>query len=116
MAPHVGEEFAAWKPPAGGDSALGVVGFSIYPHLDSPMCPGNTTDTAQKWASRVSVPAYAIDDQTAIKVVNGAVNVVSDGHWRLFNHWMTIQLLVASIRLTTPPAAAAARAAPVPSG
>ena len=31
-----------------------------------------------------SGPAYAIDDETAIKVVDGAVEVVSEGHWKLF--------------------------------
>lgn len=39
---------------------------------------------AEKWAVGMPVPAYAIDDQTAIKVVGGAVEVVSEGHWKLF--------------------------------
>jgi dipeptidase E len=29
--------------------------------------------------------AYAIDEQTAIKVTDGIVEVVSEGNWRLFN-------------------------------
>src|ERR1051325_4590902 len=33
VAPQVGEEFIGGTPPAGGDSALGLVGFSIFPHL-----------------------------------------------------------------------------------
>jgi len=32
----------------------------------------------------MSVPGYAVDDETAIKVVDGVVEVVSEGHWRLF--------------------------------
>jgi dipeptidase E len=32
----------------------------------------------------MTVPAYAIDDQTAIKVTDGTVEVVSEGHWKLF--------------------------------
>lgn len=32
----------------------------------------------------MSVPASAIDDQTAIKVTAGAVEVVSEGHWKFF--------------------------------
>ena len=84
MAPRVGEEFVGWKPAAGGDSALGMVGFSIFPHLDNVMCPENTMADAEKWAARVPVPGYAIDDETAIKVVDGAVEVVSEGHWKLF--------------------------------
>ena len=84
MAPHVGQEFVGWKPATGGDSALGMVGFSIFPHLDNVMCPENTMADAEKWAARVPVPGYAIDDETAIKVVDGVVEVVSEGHWRLF--------------------------------
>ncbi len=86
MAPRVGQEFVGWKPAAGGDSALGIVGFSIFPHLDNVMCPQNTMADAEKWAARLPVPGYAIDDQTAIKVVDGAVEVVSEGHWRIFQH------------------------------
>jgi len=84
VAPQVGEEFIGWKPPAGGDSALGLVGFSIFPHLDNPMCPDNTMADAVKWAARLPVPGYALDDDTAIKVVDGAVELVSEGRWKLF--------------------------------
>ena len=36
---------------------------------------------AEKWAAGMQVPAYAIDDQTAIKVTDGSVQVVSERHW-----------------------------------
>ena len=39
---------------------------------------------AERWAAGIGGPAYAIDDETAIKVVDGAVEVVSEGHWKLF--------------------------------
>ncbi|WP_285663537.1 Type 1 glutamine amidotransferase-like domain-containing protein [Actinorhabdospora filicis] len=84
MAPHVGEEFVGWKPSGGGDSALGMVDFSIFPHLDNPMCPENTMADAEKWAERVPVPGYALDDESAITVVDGTIAVVSEGHWRHF--------------------------------
>jgi len=84
VAPHVGERFVGWKPAAAGDSALGLVDFSIFPHLDNPMCPQNTMADAEKWAARMPVPGYALDDETAIKVVDGVIEVVSEGHWRLF--------------------------------
>ena len=84
MAPHVGEEFVGWKPAGGGDRGLGMVGFSIFPHLDNPMCPENSMADAEQWAARVPVPGYALDDATAIKVVDGVVEVVSEGHWKLF--------------------------------
>ena len=72
------------KPPAGGDSALGIVDFSIFPHLDHPDLPYNTMAHAERWAAGLSCPAYAIDDQTAIKVTDGTVEVISEGHWKLF--------------------------------
>ena len=40
--------------------------------------------TQRKWAAGIAGPAYAIDDETAIKVTDGAVEVVSEGHWKLF--------------------------------
>jgi dipeptidase E len=85
MTPRIGEDFVGWKPPAGGDSALGVVDFSIFPHVGHPDLPDNSMPSAEKWAAGISGPAYAIDDETAIQVSNGAVEVVSEGHWRLFN-------------------------------
>jgi dipeptidase E len=84
MTPHIGADEVLWKPPAGGDAALGVVDFAIFPHLDHVNLPENTMADAEKWAAGVSVPAYAIDDQTAIKVTDGSVEVVSEGHWKLF--------------------------------
>jgi dipeptidase E len=85
MTPRVGADFVGWKPPAGSDSALGVVDFSIFPHLDHPARPDRTMAAAERWAARIGVPAYAIDEQTAIKVAAGTVEVVSEGHWKLFN-------------------------------
>ncbi len=84
MTPCIGEEAVVWKPPTGGDRALGVVDFSIFPHLDHPDLPENTMADAERWAAGLSCPAYAIDDQTAIKVTDGTVEVVSEGHWKLF--------------------------------
>jgi dipeptidase E len=85
LAPRVGERFVDWEPPTGGDSALGVVDFSVFPHLDSPDSPENTMAEAERWAAGIDGPAYAIDAQTAIKVVDGRVEVVSEGHWKRFD-------------------------------
>jgi dipeptidase E len=84
MTPNIGEDFVGWKPPTGGDSALGMVDFSIFPHVDHEMMPDNSMANAERWAAGIPVPAYAIDDQTAIKVVDGVVEVVSEGHWKRF--------------------------------
>ena len=84
MAPNIGEEFVGWKPPTGGDETLGLVEFAMFPHLDHEDLPENTMADAEKWAAKMPVPGYAIDDQTAIKVTDGIVEVVSEGHWKLF--------------------------------
>ena len=63
---------------------MGLVDFALIPHLDNANHPDASLDNAEKWAARIPAPTYAIDDQTAIKVVDGAVEVISEGHWKLF--------------------------------
>ena len=46
--------------------------------------PGNSMAEAERWAAGIPNPAYAIDDQTAIEVTDGTVEVISEGHWKLF--------------------------------
>jgi dipeptidase E len=85
LTPRIGEDFVGWKPPTDGDdSTLGIVDFSIFPHVDHPDLPENTMAEAERWAAGLAGPAYAIDDETAIKVTDGAVEVISEGHWRHF--------------------------------
>ncbi len=84
MAPNIGESFVGWTPPTGGDKTLGLVDFAIFPHLDHEMLPDNTIAHAERWAAGMQVPGYAIDDHTALKVIDGAVEVVSEGHWKRF--------------------------------
>ena len=85
MTPRVGDDFVATKPSITGDDVtLGVVDFSIFPHLDYPGFAENTMAHAERWAVGIGGSAYAIDDATAIKVVDGKVEVVSEGQWRHF--------------------------------
>lgn len=39
---------------------------------------------AESWAAGIGGPINAIDNETAITVTDGNVEVVSEGHWRLF--------------------------------
>ena len=84
MTPRIGEDFVRWTPPSGGDEALGLVDFSIFPHVDHEEMPDNSMANAERWAAGIPGPAYAIDDETAIKVTDGTVEVVSEGQWKLF--------------------------------
>ncbi|MFF0343489.1 Type 1 glutamine amidotransferase-like domain-containing protein [Kribbella sp. NPDC004875] len=81
MTPRIGADFVEW-PSAPDDRTLGVVDFSIFPHLEA--FPQNTTADAERWAAGLGVPSYAIDEQTAIKVVDGTVEVISEGQWKAF--------------------------------
>jgi dipeptidase E len=83
MTPRIGEDFVQWRPPSGDDSTLGIVDFSICPHLAQEGMPGNSMAEAESWAAEIARPAYAIDDETAIKVTDGTVEVVSEGHWKV---------------------------------
>ena len=85
MTPRIGEDFVQWRPPAGDDTTLGIVDFSICPHLAEDGMPGNSMAEAEQWAASISGPAYVMDDETAIKVVDGNVEVVSEGRWKLLS-------------------------------
>jgi len=82
MTPEVGDDFIQWRPSSGDVSTLGLVAFSFCPHLAADGMPGNTMAEAEQWAAGMSGPTYAVDDQTAFKVLDGTVEVVSEGHWR----------------------------------
>jgi dipeptidase E len=95
LTPDFGEPYDDWfcreptttpadELPAADDRALGFVDFSIFPHVDHPRSPANSMANAERWAAARAVPTYAIDDDTAIRVVDGTVDVVSEGHWKLF--------------------------------
>jgi dipeptidase E len=85
LTPRIGSDFVGWKSPAGDDRTLGVVDFHVCPHLAPDGTPGNSMADAERWAAEVGGPAYAIDDATAIKVVDGVVEIVSEGQWTPFN-------------------------------
>ena len=83
MTPRIGADFVSWAA-APDDRTLGVVDFSIFPHVGHPMMPENTMAEAERWAAALGYPAYGIDEQTAIVVAGDRVEVVSEGTWRHF--------------------------------
>jgi dipeptidase E len=82
MTPRIGDDFVSW-PAAPDDRTLGIVDFSIFPHLENPDLSWNTMANAERWAAGIPGAAYVIDDQTAIRVANGTVDVVSEGNCKL---------------------------------
>ena len=85
-------ENIVFSTPQGGEvsrtlitaKGAGLVDFALIPHYNNPDHPDASTANAAKWAAKLSVPVYAIDDQTAIKLVDGTFEIVSEGHWKLF--------------------------------
>jgi dipeptidase E len=72
--------------PAESNKSLGLVDFALHPHLDHEWFPENSLANIEKLAATLPMPSYAIDDQTAIKVTDGSIEIISEGHWKLLNH------------------------------
>ena len=79
-----GTTFRNHTLPEDTDKSLNLLDFAIHPHLDHEMFPNNSLANLEKLAATLPMPSYAIDDQTAIRVVDGAVDVISEGKWKLF--------------------------------
>jgi len=82
MAPRIGEFFVDWQQPSNNDETLGMVDFSIFPHLEHIELPANTLVAADQWANTIKGHAFAIDDATAIKVVDNKIEIISEGIWK----------------------------------
>jgi len=83
-APVFGETYDDPDTPFIIEKGLGLVDFALLPHLDHEDHPESSISNVERMAVEVPVPTYGIDDQTAIKVTDGTVEVVSEGHWKLF--------------------------------
>lgn len=84
MTPRTGRNFINWPEPRANDEMLGFVDFAIFPHLNSPQLTEHTLAHAERWFETMDIPAYVTDEQTAIKIVDGNVDVVSEGTWHYF--------------------------------
>lgn len=79
-----GTTYGNHKLPVDTARSLGIVDFAIHPHLDHEWFPDNSQANLERLASTLPLTSYAIDDQTAIKVKDGAIEVISEGNWRVF--------------------------------
>lgn len=82
MTPRTGRNFINWPTAGADDTMLGFVDFAIFPHVDTPGMAAHTMSKAEEWFQTMDIPAYVTDDQTAIKVVDGEIEVISEGNWR----------------------------------
>ena len=85
MAPRIGRNFVHWPAEGANDEGLGIVDFAIFPHLGYPDLPTHSLAHAKQWIETLETPGYAIDEDTAIVVADGEVQVVSEGNWHLFD-------------------------------
>ena len=83
-APIFGETYDDPNAPFVIEKGLGLVDFALLPHLDHEDHPESSTAKVERMAAKVPVPTYGIDDETAIKVVDGVAEVISEGHWKRF--------------------------------
>jgi len=67
------------------DAGLGFADVLIRPHLNSPFFPEVNLENLSKLAKEKPVTFYAIDDNSAIKIVDKEVNIISEGEWKKFN-------------------------------
>lgn len=68
------------------EKALGFTNFLFRPHLNSPHFPDVQEKTLRKLAKDVKGKVYALDDNMALKVVDGKVEVVGEGKYLILNH------------------------------
>lgn len=78
-----GTTFGNHTLPPETNKSLGLFDFAIHPHLDHELFPKNSLANLEKLAATIPVPSYLIDDQTALKIIDGTVEVVSEGSWKL---------------------------------
>lgn len=65
--------------------ALKLVDFLIRPHLNNRYFSLVRKDLLEEKAKEVKLPFYALDDDSALKVDGGRIEVVSEGEWLLLN-------------------------------
>ena len=79
-----GTTYSGHTLPAQTDKSLRLLNFALHPHLNHEWFPENSLAKMEKLAATIPTPSYMIDDHTAIKVTDSTVEVVSEGHWKLF--------------------------------
>jgi len=78
-----GTTFGKHTLPAESAKSLGLVDIALHPHLDYPLFPDNSMAELEKLAATLPMPSYLVDDQTAVRVVDGVIDVVSEGKWKI---------------------------------
>lgn len=67
------------------DEGLGLVDFLVEPHINNKYFPELTFEYAKEQSKKISFQVYALDDNSAIKVTNNKISIISEGEWKKFN-------------------------------
>ncbi|MEK7499068.1 MAG: Type 1 glutamine amidotransferase-like domain-containing protein, partial [Patescibacteria group bacterium] len=66
------------------NEGLGFVDFLVVPHMNSPYFP-RAAELIDEVAKDIEITLYAIDDQTAVKVDDKEITVITEGKWKKYN-------------------------------
>jgi len=78
-------QFDTFESPFITAEGAGFVDFTIIPHYNNEKHRDACGVNAATWAAMLPVPVYAIGEQTAIKVVDHTIEIISEGEWKVFN-------------------------------
>ena len=66
------------------DNGLKLVDLFVRPHYNTSK-PHTKKEFIAELAKHTTLPVYAIDDQSALKIVDNEIEVISEGEWYKFN-------------------------------
>lgn len=64
---------------------LNFVNFYFLPHLNSEWFKKLRRENIEKVAKNITRPIYALDDESALKIVDNKIEVISEGDWFVLN-------------------------------
>ncbi len=68
-----------------GDAGLGFADFLLRPHFNSPHFPNLSEANLIELAKQIPGTFYALDDNSAIKISDEKMEIISEGEWKKFN-------------------------------
>ncbi len=66
-------------------AGLGLVDFYFLPHLNSDGFPKMRRENIEMSAKSIGKPLYALDDDSALQIIDGEIRVVSEGEYCILN-------------------------------
>jgi len=66
-------------------AGMDFIDFYVRPHLNSPYFKKIRKEYLEELAKEIPETIYALDDDSALKVVDGKVEVISEGEYLVFN-------------------------------